>query len=126
MKKSKKTNIFINEKTFLNAGNYKKGKRIKKEQKRKSKLFYKYFLYIIAFLIIFFALTFLIYLLLPKNSKSINNIKEQNIKAQKDFNNIIEPYIKAQKDFCENNKKYINEIYENEIFLSNVKINELN
>ena len=126
MKKSKKTNIFINEKTFLNARNYKKGKRIKKEQKRKTKLFYKYFLYIIAFLTIFFAITFLIYLLLRKNSEPINNIKEPYINTQKDFNNIIEPYIKAQKDFCENNKKYINEIYENEIFLSNVKINELN
>ena len=121
MKKSKKTNFFLNEKTFLNSRNYKKGRRIKKQQKIKSKLFYKYFLYIVAFLIIFFAITCLIYFLQPKNSKSINNIK-----AHKDFNNIIEPYIKAQKDFCENNKKYINEIYENEIFLSNVKINELN
>ena len=120
MKKSKKTNIFINEKTFLNSRNYKKGRRIKKQQKIKSKLFYKYFLFIVAFLIIFFAITCLIYFLLPKNSKSINNIK-----THQDFNNIIEPYIKAQKDFCENNNKYINEKYENEIFLSNVKINEL-
>ena len=126
MKKSKKTNIFINEKTFLNAGNYKKGKRIKKEQKRKSKLFYKYFLYIIAFLTIFFAIIFFIYLLQPKKSVSVNNIKEQYIKNKKYFNNIIEPYIKTQKDFCENNNKYINEKYENEIFLSDVKINELN
>ena len=126
MKKSKKTNIFINEKTFLNARNYKKGKRIKKEQKRKTKLFYKYFLYMIAFLTISFAIIFFIYLLQPKKSVSINNIKKQYIKNKKYFNNIIEPYIKTQKDFCENNNKYINEKYENEIFLSDVKINELN
>ena len=69
---------------------------------------------------------FLIYLLLRKNSEPINNKKEPYINTQKDFNNIIEPYIKTQKDFCENNSKYINIKYEKEIFLSDVKINELN
>ena len=112
MKKSKKINFFTNEKTFLNSKNYQKIRRFKKTAKTKSKLFSKYFLYLIIFLIIFFVISFIIYLFLLKNSNSVNNI--------------IEPYIKTQKDFCENNSKYINAKYEKEIFLSDVKINELN
>ena len=112
MKKSKKINFFTNEKTFLNSKHFQKVRRFKKKAKTKSKLFSKYFLYLIIFLIIFFVISFIIYLFLLKNSNSVNNI--------------IEPYIKTQKDFCENNNKYINEKYENEIFLSDVKINELN
>ena len=37
----------------------------------------------------------------------------------------MEPYIKSQNDFCENNNKYLNEKYENEIFLVDIKLIEL-
>ena len=42
-----------------------------------------------------------------------------------DTDNILKPYIKAQNDFCENPNKYINQKYEDEIILFDVKLNEL-
>ena len=53
-----------------------------------------------------------------KNS-NINNF-ENNRK------NILERYKKEQNDFCENPNKYINKQYEKEIFLVDVKLNDLN
>ena len=40
--------------------------------------------------------------------------------------NILERYKKEQNDFCENPNKYINKQYEKEIFLVDVKLNDLN
>ena len=97
MKRSKKFNFQINEKSLLNIRIYKKGRRINFNTylKIKSYLFSKIVLYLILFLIFFVVCLLLINYFLKKR-RGI-------------YFNLIEPYIKAQKDFCENNNKYINE-----------------
>ena len=109
--------IELEEKSLLNFSKANKDTSIKNNKQKKINLS-SFLFYLIFFHVIF--ITFILIFLLKKqykqNNKIMNNI--QNI-------NLIEPYIKAQKDFCENNSKYINEKYENEIFLSNVSINDL-
>lgn len=103
---------------FLKAKNYEKKFQIKKDEKS------NYFFYFCLFfqLVLFIISSIIIYLLWRKLHKN-NNIKYDNNINNNDY--IIEPYLKAQKEFCEKPFRYLNQKYEDEIFLSEVKFNEL-
>ena len=114
MNKFKKIKFESDKKFLLIYFNPHKKRYIKSNNKRKSKFKSNIIFSIITITINMIAIISIIYLF-----KSKNNIN-------KDLNfNIIEPYIKSQKDFCQNSDKYINEKYEKELVLFDVKINEL-
>ena len=114
MNKFKKIKFESDKKSLLIYFNPHKKRYIKSNNKRKSKFKSNIIFSIITITINMIAIISIIYLF-----KSKNNIN-------KDLNfNIIEPYIKSQKDFCQNSDKYINEKYEKELVLFDVKINEL-
>jgi hypothetical protein len=71
-----------------------------------------------------FTFCFVIYLL-KKILKSNGSSFTLNTYDDSSSNEIIKPYIKAQNDFCENPNKYINQKYEDEITLFDVKLNDL-
>ena len=129
MKNCKKIKIEFDEKSLLNFSKINKAIDTKNNEQNRFNS-HSFIFYLIAF---FFTFLFciLIFLKLKQNK---NNIKNSSQKVNKYINNnynstideMINPYIKAQKDFCENNNKYINKNYENEIFLRDVKFNELN
>lgn len=92
----------------------------------------KSLLIIIIILFIVFCNLLILYIISLK--KDIQNLlhhtTNNSTNKMKNLNNInsimlIEPYLNAQKDFCENQNKYINKKYEDELFLYNVKLNEL-
>jgi len=137
MKNCKKLKIEFDEKSLLNFSKNNKTINAKNIDQNKFNTFFFIF-YILVFIFIF--LTCILIFLFKKQFKqnnNNNNLKNslQNISIynnNNDYNNnfsnindIVNPYIKAQKDFCENNAKYINKKYENEIFLSAVNFNEL-
>ena len=103
---------------FLKAKNYEKKFQIKKDEKS------NYFFYFCLFfqLVLFIISSIIIYLLWRKLHKN-NNIKYDDNINNNDY--IIKPYLKAQKEFCEKPIRYLNQKYEDEIFLSKVKFNEL-
>ena len=114
MNKFKKIKFESDKKSLLIYFNPHKKRYIKSNNKRKSKFKSNIIFSIITITINMIAIISIIYLF--KSKKNIN----------KDLNfNIIEPYIKSQKDFCQNSDKYINEKYEKELVLFDVKINEL-
>ena len=114
MNKFKKIKFESDKKSLLIYFNPHKKRYIKSNNKRKSKFKSNIIFSIITITINMIVIISIIYLF-----KSKNNIN-------KDLNfNIIEPYIKSQKDFCQNSDKYINEKYEKELVLFDVKINEL-
>ena len=114
MNKFKKIKFESDKKFLLIYFNPHKKRYIKSNNKRKSKFKSNIIFSIITITINMIAIISIIYLF--KSKKNIN----------KDLNfNIIEPYIKSQKDFCQNSDKYINEKYEKELVLFDVKINEL-
>ena len=99
-------------------------KHIHKYNKQKqTKSNFKIYAFVIL-IILFIILPIVCYYLIKKQKN------QSDIKLRKIFNNIepsyklIESYIKAQKDFCENPNIYINEKYESNIFLSDVKLND--
>ena len=108
--KKYKNNIFQSDELFhLTFRRHK----YKKEKRKKSKIkIYVFFFFIIIFIISSSVCYYLLYKR-KQNSQSDKN----NIKTSK---NLIESYIKAQKDFCENPNKYINQNYEDNIFLSDI------
>ena len=89
-------------------------KKHKRKKNNKNFLSFRYFIIILIFLFIIIIL-FSLVKKLRFNNLSLYSKDE-----------IIKPYIIAQKDFCENFNKYKNEKYENELILTNAKINELN
>ena len=103
---------------FLKAKNYEKKFQIKRDEKS------NYFFYFCLFfkLVLFIISSIIIYLLWRQLHKN-NNIKYDDNINNNDY--IIKPYLKAQKEFCEKHIRYLNQKYEDEIFLSEVKFNEL-
>ena len=103
---------------FLKAKNYEKKFQIKRDEKS------NYFFYFCLFfkLVLFIISSIIIYLLWRKLHKN-NNIKYDDNINNNDY--IIKPYLKAQKEFCEKPIRYLNQKYEDEIFLSEVKFNEV-
>ena len=124
MKNIVKIAIDSDEKSLLKVIKSKENPHIQnKEQMKSGSTSFFIYLIIILFciLLIFYFLYSLKKPILPKENKT-KDFKGVN----EIFNDsIIEPYIKSQKDFCENPNKYINQKYEDEIFLHDVKINEL-
>ena len=117
MKSPKNHNIKYDEYSSLS-------KHIHKYNKKKQiKSNFKIYAFVIL-IILFLILPIVCYYLIKKQKN------QSDIKLRKIFNNIepsyklIESYIKAQKDFCENPNIYINEKYESNIFLSDVKLND--
>ena len=108
--KKYKNNIFQSDELFhLTFRRHK----YKKEKRKKSKIkIYVFFFFIIIFIISSSVCYYLLYKR-KQNSQSDKN----SIKTSK---NLIESYIKTQKDFCENPNKYINQNYEDNIFLSDI------
>ena len=100
----------------------------KKEIKINSKksLFILFFPVVVLFICLIYYINYLL--------KIIKQLKTKNptyYKKSKNFNSnlipndtIIQPYIAAQKDFCENQSKYINRKYEDEIILHDAKFKE--
>ena len=118
MKKYKNTLLQSDELFYLKLrrNKYKKGKK----KKLNINICTLFFL-INFFIIIFSACYYLIIFKRKNNNQSDKNLNNINIKTSQ---NLIESYIKSQKDFCENPNKYINQKYEESIFLSDVNFNE--
>ena len=118
MKKYKNTLLQSDELFYLKLrrNKYKKGKKKKLNINICTFLFF-----IIFFIIIFSVCYYLIIFKRKNNNQSDKNLNNINIKKSQ---NLIESYIKSQKDFCENPNKYINQKYEESIFLSDVNFNE--
>jgi len=136
MNKSKIIPIEINENSLLNSLKLFDVNSENNNERIKSFSILKFYFFIIF--ILFFILCYLIYILNQKlcmNDEKINTVQEimkdlnnkiyNHNHKHDDANNTLEPYIKAQKDFCENNNKYFNQKYEDEIILSNIKFNDL-
>ena len=126
MKKSK-ANIFqVTEKSSLKTQSIIKRKVKKKFKKKKStnSKILRFQLIIFICLLSLFTFCFVIYLL-KKILKSNGSSFTLNTYDDSSSNEIIKPYIKAQNDFCENPNKYINQKYEDEITLFDVKLNDL-
>jgi len=121
MKKTKEISIELNEKTTLNSS------KSKKEVNRNEISFNIYYYIFIFFIIIIFFLIFIIcYILYLLNLKfNTNNNIDQSYLYLNNNSGILDPYIKAQNDFCKNPNKYFKQNYEDNIFLSDVKVNEL-
>ena len=121
MKKTKEISIELNEKTTLNSS------KSKKEVDRKDISFNIYYYIFIFFIIIITFLIFIIcYILYLLNLKlNSNNNIDQSYLYSNNNSVILDPYIKAQNDFCKNPNKYFKQNYEDNIFLSDVKLNEL-
>jgi FkbM family methyltransferase len=123
MKKTKKNIIEPEEQTFLREKNLQWRENVYIERKEYNWRVCSLFIFIF-FLCWFFTLLYYIYSL--KKRLKNENAKDDNKNINIDLNDIIiEPYIKAQKDFCENPDKYKIQKYEDEIFLSDVKLNDL-
>ena len=113
----------LNEKSFLNIITLKKNDEIQLPNKNLQK---KLFLSVISLFSLILILLMLYIIYLKYNIKYLKDKKINNLNDKSNFNILIEPFIRAQEDFCLNQYKYINKKYENEIFLYNVKLNELN
>ena len=117
----KEISIELNEKTTLNSF------KSKKEVDRKEISFNIYYYIFIFFIIVIFFLIFIIcYILYLLNLKlNTNNNIDQSYLYLNNNSGILDPYIKAQNDFCKNPNKYFKQNYEDNIFLSDVKVNGL-
>ena len=123
MKITKKNIIEPEEQTFLRGKNSQWRENVYIEHKEYNWRLCSLFIFIF-FLGWFFTLLYYIYSL--KQQLKIGKANDDNKKINVDLNDdIVEPYIKAQNDFCENPDKYKIQKYENDIFLSDVKFNEL-
>ena len=119
MKKKQKKNLKINENSSINIINFDNidTKRLEKKESR-SNLFYV--------LIIFISLIILCYFLyLLKKQLNLNFGINHKVQNDPNYDRIIKPYIVAQNDFCENPNKYLNQKYEDEITLFDVKFDNL-
>lgn len=113
-------NIKENENTFLKIIPIENNNN--KKQIKSNLSFYYICISFILFFILFFEL-----IILNRNIIHTNKLLTLIQKDSKHHDiNLIEPYIKAQKEFCNEQYKFINPKYENQIFLSNAKFNEFN
>lgn len=128
-------NIYeFNEETNISRINICKNYDIKNSRFIRSNQFVDIFKYLskILCLIILFYLIF-IYPFIKKTLSRYDMIifdiynKNSNINySENNSKNILDRYKKEQNDFCENPNKYINNQYKEEIFLVDVKLNNLN
>lgn len=128
-------NIYeLNEDTNINRINICKNYDIKNNRFIRRNQFVDIFIYlskILSFVILFYLI--FIYTFIKKTVSRYDKLiidiynKNSNINNfENNSKNILERYKKEQNDFCENPNKYINKQYEKEIFLVDVKLNDLN
>ena len=114
MEKYKKISI-KKDNTFKNISQY-KNKILKKFN---FYLKYKILNLFVKYLIIVFGIFLICYLIYFFKQKIFRGNNSKN------NNKIIEQYIKEQNNFCNNPDKYINPKYEKDLFLIDIKLNEL-
>jgi hypothetical protein len=98
----------------------------KQKYNQKKQTISNFKIYVFVILIILFIILAIVCCYLIRKQKYRSNIilsKNFNINIEPSYK-LIESYINAQKDFCENPNIYINEKYESNIFLSDVKLND--